>query len=159
MDNNFSQVLGEFGSSLGLKGLDLDKDGHCALRFDDLRVHLEMLGSKQQVLLHCCLGAVPANPDAAYYARLLHGNHFFAKTAGATIGVHAESGSIDMAMVLDGERLTLAGFERALEAFVNTSQAWQASLGGAGDAAGAPAAGVDAGSMEPPHIAWSAMRV
>jgi hypothetical protein len=130
MQENFSRVLNEFGDSLGLPGLALDEGGYCGLRFDDIPVHLELLGERQQVLLHTCLGSVPAQADKAFHARLLHGNHFFAGTAGATIGVHPESGSIDMALVLEGERLTLEGFERALKAFVDMAEAWQRELAG-----------------------------
>lgn len=130
MDDNFARVLKEFGASLGLDDLQMDQDGYCALRFDNVPVYIELLGDRQHVLLHTCLGQVPTLADKDFYARLLHGNHFFARTAGATIGVHPESGSIDMATVLEGERMSLEGFERALQVFVNTAEAWQRELGG-----------------------------
>lgn len=128
MEQNFSLAFEAFGRALGLDVLSLDEDGYCCLSFDTVSVHVELLGAQQHVLLHTCLGQMPAPGAAALSAELLHANHFFSKTAGATIGVHPSSGSIDMALILEARHITEQGLQSAFENFVNVAESWQRRL-------------------------------
>ena len=161
MLGNLEHVIAAMGNAIGLPDLRLDEDGYCCLAMDEVQVHIESLGETQHVLMHTCLGAVPPQADAALYARLLHAKHFFAKTSGATIGTHPDSGSIDMALVLEAQHISAEGFLRALQSFVNAAEWWMRELSTGGASMARSNAQSDAThSLPSPAMAdWLSQRV
>jgi hypothetical protein len=131
------RVLAAFGDAIGLDGLALDDAGMGTIFVDDTAVALEFDAPGERLLLYTSLG-VPEGDPAAAHAELLEANLFWRGTAGATFALQPETGSVLLVQALPGRDLELAGFETALQAFVDTSEAWEQRLQ-APPAAAAPA--------------------
>lgn len=122
MNDNVHRLLTDFGKYLGLESLALDENGHCSLTFDETCVHIEAMDESSFVLLHSSLGEIPENSGREIYTRLLDANYFFQHTAGATLGLEADTGLVVMSHVVDMQDMELSSWEAVVQAFVDAAE-------------------------------------
>ena len=90
-----NNLLGEFGSSIGMPELELDEENRCNLMFDEVAVSFELSPDEASVYLYSYLGDVVSNDSKAAFAVLLDANCLFRGTMGATMGVDEAIVSVD----------------------------------------------------------------
>jgi hypothetical protein len=121
----FRDLLASFGASLGLPELAPDDEGYCALRFDDLEVHLQYEPEEDELLVFTRLGEIDDDEPAELYGRMLAANLFWQGTGGATLGVQPEDGMVFLSRKVAMRALDDAKFRQLLEQFVNTGDDWR----------------------------------
>ena len=136
-------LLGEFGRTIGLDGLELDEDDYCALLIDDAHViNMEFDEAGKKLVLYSLIGE-PMGERTAAYDQLLRANYLGRETGAASLGLHPDGRGVVLSQWLplqglDGERFTME-----LERFVNQTESWtkrlpQLGTNSGGDAAPAP---------------------
>ena len=137
-------LLAAFGRQVGLDDLAFGEDGHCVLAIDGVIVNLECDERRGLLLIYAALG-MPDGDLAAVHAALLHANYLGIETNGMTLALRPQDNMLVMSRWLDTRPLDLQDFEAALQAFVDTAEAWTARLPGLGAgvaaASGSPAPG------------------
>ena len=123
-----NNLLGEFGSSIGMPELELDEENRCNLMFDEVAVSFELSPDEASVYLYSYLGDVASNDSKAVFAALLDANYIFRGTLGATMGVDEASGRVVMIRSEDLSTLRLSRFQSLVEEFVNLAELWQNRL-------------------------------
>jgi len=131
MSHRFETTLQEFGHGIGLEGLRLDAQGHCALRFDAVHVHLQVLDEDEQVLCYAPLGRLDAQTQPAMAWELLDAGYLFRHTGGASLSRDRETGQCLLSCLLEGAHVTAHAFEARMTWFVNTAELWMQRLQGA----------------------------
>ena len=121
------QLLADFGASLGLDGLSLDEDGHCALAFDEVMVNIDFIEETQDLLFYSALGISDEaqRSDPAILLPLLQANYFGMGTAGGQIGIDKTSGMVTLSRAYPLQLLDLQGLTASLQAFVSTAEYWK----------------------------------
>lgn len=133
-------LLGEFGRTIGLDGLELDEDDYCALLIDNsLVVNMEFDEAGKKLVLYSLIGE-PNGERTAAYDQLLRANYLGRETGAASLGLHPDGKGVVLSQWLpmhglDGERFTTE-----LERFVNQTEAWTKRLPELGANAGGKAA-------------------
>lgn len=123
-----NNLLGEFGSSIGMPELELDEENRCNLMFDEVAVSFELSPDEASVYLYSYLGDVVSDDSKAVFAALLDANYIFRGTMGATMGVDEASGRVVMIRSEDLSALRLSRFQSLVEEFVNLAELWQNKL-------------------------------
>lgn len=122
MNDNIHRLLTDFGKYLGLESLALDENGHCCLTFDEIFVNIEAMDDSSFVLLYSSLGQLPEDAGSETYMRLLGANYFFQQTAGATLGLEADTGLVVMSHVVDMANMDLRRWKAVMTAFVDAAE-------------------------------------
>ena len=122
--STMENMLSEFGASIGMPDLKPDAEHRCNLMFDDVAVSFELGVDDDSLYIYSLLGPVPATGAEGLYADLLHANHVFEGTAGATLGVDPETRGIVLVRAERLESLRLPAFETLVEDFVNVAERW-----------------------------------
>lgn len=128
MSHRFETTLQEFGDCIGLESLRLDEQGHCALRFDAVHVHLQLLGEDEQVLCYAPLGRLDAETQPALAWELLDAGYLFRHTGGASLSRDRDTGQCLLSCLLEGAHVTVHAFEARMALFVNTAEHWMQRL-------------------------------
>ncbi|MET1116215.1 MAG: type III secretion system chaperone [Comamonas sp.] len=128
MSDCFKQTLEAFGQRLGIAGLRLDDQGHCALRFDAVQVHLQLLDEAEHVMCYCPLGRLDADAQPAMGWELLHAGYLFQQTGGASLSRDQETGQCLLSCLLEGAHVTVNAFEARMTVLVNTAELWMHRL-------------------------------
>ena len=123
-----NNLLGEFGTAIGMPELELDEENRCNLMFDEVAVSFELSPDEASVFLYSYLGDVASNDSKAVFAALLDANYLFRGTMGATMGVDEASGRVVMIRSEDLSTLRLSRFQSLVEEFVNLAELWQNRL-------------------------------
>ena len=123
-----NNLLGEFGTAIGMPELELDEENRCNLMFDEVAVSFELSPDEASVFLYSYLGDVVSNNSRAVFAALLDANYLFRGTMGATMGVDGASGRVVMIRSEDLSTLRLSRFQSLVEEFVNLAELWQNRL-------------------------------
>lgn len=121
-------MLADGGGSVGF-----DEDGRAAIDAGDgLLIGVEHLPNTRQLVLHAELGELPAGrDDAAELCReLLHANLDSDETAGATLGVDRESGTVALFARRSAENLDVEALETWLADFADVGRRWSERLAG-----------------------------
>ena len=121
-------TLASGGGSLGF-----DEDGRAAIDAGDgLLIGVEHLPNTRQLVLHAEVGELPpAGRGVADLCReLLHANLDSGETAGATLGVDRESGTVALFARRSAENLDLESLESWLADFADTGKRWTERLAG-----------------------------
>jgi hypothetical protein len=111
------RLLGELGSTLGLRGLRFDEDGRCLLAIDELPVELERVSDGSALLLTCIVGELPATGREGAMGRLLDANFLYKGTQGATLGVALGSDVVVLFHRVAAAGLGLIALRQMLENF------------------------------------------
>ena len=117
-------MLSEFGASIGIPDLKPDPEHRCNLMFDEVAVSFELGPDDESLYIYALLGSVPEGQAERAYADLLHANHVFEGTGGATLCVDPRTQGIVLLRAERLETLRLARFEVLLEDFVNVAERW-----------------------------------
>ena len=120
-------ALAEFGESIGFDGFELDATGFAVLAFDDVLVNFELDEDRQQLLLTATLGKPHGNKHSAY-EHLMDANFCWQGTYGGTFSLERETGEIILQRPLPLTSLDRAALEKALQEFVDTTEAWTKQL-------------------------------
>ena len=120
-----NNLLGEFGTAIGMPELELDEENRCNLTFDEVAVSFELSPDEASVYLYSYLGDVAGNDSKAVFAALLDANYLFRGTLGATMGVDEVSGRVVIIRSEDLSTLRLSRFQSLVEEFVNLAELWQ----------------------------------
>ena len=148
-------MLAEFGASIGIPDLAPDDEHRCDLMFDDVAVSFELGVDDESVYIYALLGSVPQGDAEGVYAELLHANHVFGGTGGATLCVDPRTQGIVLLRAERLESLRPARFETLLEDFVNVAEGWMRRL----ESGEAGAAAARDGPDEPPPAGEGMVRV
>ena len=144
-----SQLIGEFGRTIGIENLALDEKGCCCLMFDDVMLNLELTPEPEQFFIYAELGDIPEHGRDEFYAQLLEANFFFRGTGGATLSLDRGANCVLLAYQMASHDLFLQRFSQILENFVNVAATWREKIASAGH--GAPSA-ADAVPVDAPWL-------
>jgi hypothetical protein len=92
------------------------------------------------LLLYSLIGRPVGNPAAVYKA-LLRAQYLGVESGGMTFGLRPGDDAVVLSRGLDLATLDVATFQAALQAFVDTAEAWMARLPGLGTAVSAEGGG------------------
>ena len=129
-------LLEAVGGTLAAGGdgsLGFDEDGRAAIDAGDgLLIGVEHLPNTRQLVLHAEIGELPAGRGglAELCRELLHANLDLGETAGATLGVDRESGTVALFARRSAENLDLESLESWLADFADTGKRWAERLAG-----------------------------
>ena len=123
------QILGDFGKTIGLDGLELDGEGYCCLMIDnDLVINIEFDEPGVRLMLYSKLGR-PGPDRLAALTEIMEANYLGRGTDGATLGIEPGSGAIVLSREVPVAGIDVPGFSNALERFVNMAESWTKRLG------------------------------
>ncbi|MEO1019673.1 MAG: type III secretion system chaperone [Pseudomonadota bacterium] len=125
MSTIYSELLANFGRSIGLPDLVADEEGYCALSFDELAVNLQLDPATRELLIFAHLGEIDDDDPSALYARMLAANSFWQGTGGATLGIEPETQAVFLARTVSVRVLDDAAFEALLEGFIQQAEHWR----------------------------------
>ena len=124
-DPTFARIVSEFGSSLGMGGLQPSAEGVCQLVFDGRHVlRLISMGARGQVLLSCLLG--PASADAGQ-AELMAKANFMQAGRGAVLCVGPD-GKPHIQLALPYVECAPGALMAAVEALLDQADRWNERL-------------------------------
>lgn len=126
MNDAFGSLMRGVGERLALGELAIDSGVSAMIGIDDMLVSVYHLAGAGQVLLYTEVAPLPEEGREALYAALLEGQTFFRETAGATLSINAEAGSVLLQMTLPLRLLDADAMLRILENFVQVAQHWRA---------------------------------
>lgn len=129
MQDAFGSLMRGVGERLLQGELSIDNGVSVVIGIDDMLVSAFHLEGPDQVLLYTEVAPLPAEGREPLYAALLEGQTFFRDTAGATLSVNAEAGSVLLQMVLPLRLLDVEVMLRILENFVQVGRHWRAVCG------------------------------
>lgn len=118
-------LLRDFGAGIGLPELALDEQGYCCLQIgEQIKVSLQYEADEQDLVLFARLCPIDVAMREEAFEMMLTGNLFWAQTKGATLAVEPAD---NLAFLLARQKslsLDLPAFNRLLEDFVETGEAW-----------------------------------
>ncbi|MBS0643373.1 MAG: type III secretion system chaperone [Acetobacteraceae bacterium] len=122
-------VLRDLGAGIGLPELAPDDDGYCCLKIgEQITVSMQYESEEQNLVLFARLCAIDPVFREEAYEMLLAGNLFWAQTGGATLAVEPAGGEVMLQAKESTAALDLPRFNRMLQSFVDTGEAWIARL-------------------------------
>ena len=127
-----SNLLREFGASIGIPDLQIDEDYRCNMMFDEVPVSFELGDGDESLYIYSLLGHVPDDGLEQFYAELLHANYVFKDNGGSTLSVDSQSGGVVLLREERLELLRLSRLETVVEQFVNVAEAWMSRLSAVG---------------------------
>jgi hypothetical protein len=128
MKSQFSDLLHNFGKTIGLPDLAPDETGYCCLMFDENVVNIEFDEATEQVFLYSNVGDLPKEGREGLYEMLLEANYFFRGTRGATLSVDTGSDRVVAAYQVPLGALGNSQFESTVENFVHVTESWKKKL-------------------------------
>jgi hypothetical protein len=149
--DSYRGLLSDFGGAIGLADLAPDDEGYCALRFNDLPVHLQYDGEKDEIVAFSRIGTANEEMLEVIYGMLLGANLFWQGARGATLSVEPDT---DTVFIADHRPAGLpdAAFQAWLGEFVDIAECWRDRLARVND--GEPIDEAD----ETPHAGGGAPR-
>ncbi|MFY8104713.1 MAG: CesT family type III secretion system chaperone [Ramlibacter sp.] len=125
MQDIYTGLLRDFADAEGL-----DPEALCAteeIEIAGLSLALAFDGDETfgDLVYACGLGAVQAERAGAVHRWLLEANHLWAGTAGATLSLQPETGTVLIAGRLDLDGLTAPALGAVLEDFVDVALYWR----------------------------------
>ncbi|MBI9089829.1 MAG: type III secretion system chaperone [Desulfobacterium sp.] len=129
--SSVSDLVADFGQTIGLKDLALDEKNCCTLQFDHVVVNLEYLPESEEFYFYSRVWAVPENGETRLrtFTYLLETDCFFRGTSGGVLGV-------DMARdaIIYTNKVGTDGWRNAnvfgdyVQAFVNLAEEFEAQI-------------------------------
>jgi hypothetical protein len=132
--DGLQELLSMFGRFVGLADLAFDEAGHCVLGIDGVVLNLERDATGGRLLIYSLVGR-PAGDPATVYAALLRANYLGMDGTGMGFGLRPDDDGVVLSRWLEAATLDLPAFEAALQAFVDTAEAWTVRLAGPADGA------------------------
>ena len=123
------QLLDDLARTMGVPALPLNED-HCArLVFDGkIAVDFESDPLSGELFLKCELGPVPLSGLQGFYRRLLEANLYGQQTLRATLALDPTQQVVVLWRAVFAEELSLAGFEKIVEDFLNCAEGWMGEI-------------------------------
>ena len=153
--NELSKTL---AGQLGIDELCFSDEGLCSLSFDDrCTVTLEIDDEDGALYLYCNLGKAPEDivDQLSCFAALLEANLFGRGSAGANLGLEADSRSLMISRALPLATLDAATLQLELGRFVQAAETWRGRVAEAfwqADEAPAPAPATPTGGRSAPGL-------
>jgi hypothetical protein len=120
----FEGYVKTVGERLKIEGLDLDENHDCYLAFDSkYYVKCSVNPEKEQCQFFAYIGALPED-KAIYYQGILESCHFWSDTAGASISLDPDDGTLTLTQFCDMNMMDAELFYNTLEKFVNAMEHW-----------------------------------
>lgn len=119
----FDELMNEAGRKLGVELVT--HDGMTRLTIDGMEVSVSEIAALDSVVLNGVIGEPPPQGLAPLYRAMLEANFDFAGTAGATLSVNPEDGTLTLARLAPLACLDADAFLSVLEGFVNVLEAWR----------------------------------
>lgn len=130
------ELIGDFGTEIGLTELTLDEDGFCSLTFDGkVTANLQLTVGGDTLLLFAELGLA----NAEIYESLLRANHFWQTTQGATLSLTGDEPRVVISAQIPWNAMTGASLGERVRRFVDAAEDWADYIAGDGEFAGATA--------------------
>jgi hypothetical protein len=117
-------------AKLNLPELALDEDGYCCVVFDGMPVNMEHEDGSDSFLFFAKVHDAPADISLRYLEELLDLSYAAMLTEGGCFGLDRSSGAVMFADRASIRGLDDAGFEKAVEIFVERVEGWGKLLGG-----------------------------
>lgn len=115
--DDYAKLIAETGALLGIEGFEPDAEGVCVLESEEAAITIMFCPEADDaVLLTAKFMDAPPDEDGALMAAL-EANHRFAKTAGATISIDHDDGSLHLSESLPLAILTPESLVARLESF------------------------------------------
>lgn len=127
-DSAFTRLIEQFGACIGIPALAADERGHCALRFDDRIVGIQQPLESDRMVVYTVIGDMPALDTTTQLRALLRANLFWLGTAGATLSLDENENKLVLAQSWALTEIDLDEFNRQLELFLDTADAWSTRL-------------------------------
>ena len=143
-----SNLIADFGASIGLPELCLDEDGRVNLEFDDIPISIESSSRDDAVSIYSLIDRLPPGVrHERLYAKLLNANYLHRETDGGALGVDADTGNIVLVREHNLAAMRPGDFEANVERFINLAERWRRVVYDAYQDAGSSPA--DSGSQQP----------
>jgi hypothetical protein len=131
LDNGFMQgglhqdLLAKLGETVGIADLVFDQDGHVALSFDDVTLHIEHQAAANVLLVTAEVEPLPPAPDADWLGRALELNHARLLQRDGCIGIDRGAGRIVFIDRVPLHGMTQQLFEERLNAIIDGVETWR----------------------------------
>ena len=122
----FDELMGEVGKRLGIELVT--HDGATQLEVDGMAVSILEMSALDSVILNGVIGEPPPQGLEPLHKAMLEANYNFAGTAGATLAVNPEDGTLTLTRLVPSVRLDAEALLSALESFVNVLETWRKIL-------------------------------
>jgi hypothetical protein len=124
------QLLAELGETLSLRELKLEESTQCCiLLFEgNLVLNIEFDEGTASLLFSCYLGDLPEEDNEPLLRELMAANLYSHRIGGATLGLEEETGGVMLSQSHAVGELDRAGFEKAVESFVNQAEKWSGRI-------------------------------
>ena len=122
----FDELMGEVGKALNIELVT--HDGATQLEVDGMAVSILEMPALDAVVLNGVIGEPPPQGLEPLHKAMLEANYNFAGTAGATLAVNPEDGTLTLTRLVPSVRLDTDSLLAALESFVNVLEAWRKIL-------------------------------
>ena len=127
--DEIAALLAAYGELLEVGPLALGPDGTTVLAFGDgLEVSIGAAEGGSALILAMALGSLPAERSPDLLVELLDANYLWQGTAGATLGVSADTGLLALCRHLGVAGLDAEGLETVIDAMVECAEDWQERL-------------------------------
>lgn len=121
-------LIKAFGIAIGLPDISTNREGHCAMSFDEVVVHFQYAGEEDAVTLFSRLGAASKERLEGIYALLLTANMFWTGGRGATLALEPGTTTVFIAERRPRGGLTDTSFSSWISHFVDTAEYWTRHL-------------------------------
>jgi Tir chaperone protein (CesT) family len=123
-------LVKKLASKLNLPELELDEDGYCCVAFDGVVVNLEHEEDGHEFLLFAKVADAPADISQRYVEEILDLSYAAMLTGGGCLGLDKAGGAVMFADRISLRALDDAGFEQAVEDWVDRAEGWQKLFAG-----------------------------
>ena len=122
----FDELMGEVGKALNIELVT--HDGATQLEVDGMAVSILEMPALDAVVLNGVIGEPPPQGLEPLHKAMLEANYNFAGTAGATLAVNPEDGTLTLTRLVPSVQIDAEALLAALESFVNVLEAWRKIL-------------------------------
>jgi hypothetical protein len=119
------QLLTRLGEVVGIPDLAFDADGHVALSFDDVAIHIEYQEAADALVMTSEVGPLPSVPDAQFLGSLIELNHARLIQRDGSIGIDRGASRIVFIDRVPMHGLTQQLFEDRLKLFIDGVETWR----------------------------------
>lgn len=127
----FQDLTASIGKTFGFDIETVDDTCAFAVGGDDgassIELMLQSIPERDLILFSADLGEVPPEADARFFKALLGANHFFTKTAGATLSLDTRSNSIRLQKYEHPDELA-NDIEATMNSFTDTALNWAKAI-------------------------------
>lgn len=128
----FSVVLAEFGSAMGIESLRLDEETGCTLGFDDQVVRLSYGEKDNSLIIFSALGPPPDRGRQALFQRLLVANLYREQLNDGALSYHEPSDRVVLVLRCPLDGMSLRKFHRIIKDFTGLAESWSRNIKGEG---------------------------